>query len=89
MPAPFLETFPVSVIARAPATPPAFSPHDERYFEPRDLEAELRRAFQICHECRMCVNYCGSFPEMFKRIDRDIESGKSEGQSTSTTPTSR
>jgi glycerol-3-phosphate dehydrogenase subunit C len=69
----------VSVIARAPASPPAFSPHDPRYFEPRDLEAELRRAFQICHECRMCVNYCGSFPEMFKRIDRDIESGKSEG----------
>jgi glycerol-3-phosphate dehydrogenase subunit C len=27
----------------------------------------------------MCVGYCGSFPEMFGRIDRDIESGKSEG----------
>ncbi|MFO0760478.1 MAG: heterodisulfide reductase-related iron-sulfur binding cluster [Byssovorax sp.] len=69
----------MSVIARAPASPPALNPHDDRYYDPRDLEAELRRAFQICHECRMCVNYCGSFPEMFKRIDRDIESGKSEG----------
>jgi glycerol-3-phosphate dehydrogenase subunit C len=23
----------------------------------------------------MCVNYCGSFPEMFARVDRDIEKG--------------
>jgi glycerol-3-phosphate dehydrogenase subunit C len=69
----------VSVIPRAPARPPATSPHDARYYDERDLEAELRRAFQICHECRMCVNYCGSFPEMFKRIDRDIDSGAAEG----------
>jgi glycerol-3-phosphate dehydrogenase subunit C len=69
----------VSVIPRAPAQPPAHSPHDPRYYEPRDLEAELRRAFQICHECRMCVNYCGSFPQMFARIDRDIEAGAAEG----------
>lgn len=69
----------MSVIPRAPARPPATSPNDARYYEERDLEAELRRAFQICHECRMCVNYCGSFPEMFKRIDRDIESGVAEG----------
>jgi glycerol-3-phosphate dehydrogenase subunit C len=69
----------VSVIPRAPARPPASSPHDPRYYEPRDLEAELRRAFQICHECRMCVNYCGSFPEIFRRIDRDIDAGVAEG----------
>jgi glycerol-3-phosphate dehydrogenase subunit C len=69
----------VSVIARNPARPPASGPHDPRYYDSRDLEAELRRAFQICHECRMCVNYCGSFPELFNRIDRDIESGRAEG----------
>jgi len=69
----------VSAIPRAPAAPPATSPHDPRYYEERDLEAELRRAFQICHECRMCVNYCGSFPELFRRIDRDIEGGVAEG----------
>src|ERR1700753_1738625 len=27
----------------------------------------------------MCVGYCGSFPSLFERIDRDIASGKSEG----------
>lgn len=65
----------MSEIPRAPATPPAYSPHDPRYHDPRDLEAELRRTFQICHECRMCVNYCGSFPELFTRIDEAIDAG--------------
>lgn len=69
----------MSVIPRKPVAPPAHSPHDPRYYEPRDLEAELRRTFQICHECRMCVGYCGSFPELFKRIDRDIDSGAAVG----------
>jgi glycerol-3-phosphate dehydrogenase subunit C len=70
---------PVSVIPRHPTHPPATSPHDARYYDPRDLEAELKRAFQICHECRMCVNYCGSFPELFKRVDGYIDSGQAEG----------
>ncbi|NUP10597.1 MAG: hypothetical protein HOW73_31505 [Polyangiaceae bacterium] len=69
----------MSQIPRAPATPPAESPHDPRYFDERDLEAELRRTFQICHECRMCVGFCGSFPDLFRRVDRDIESGRAEG----------
>jgi glycerol-3-phosphate dehydrogenase subunit C len=60
-------------IKRAPERPPAASPDDPRYFDERDLEDELRRTFQICHECRMCVSYCGSFPELFARVDRDIE----------------
>lgn len=69
----------MSKIPRNPTTPPAFNPNEERYWDARDLEAEMRRVFQVCHECRMCVNYCGSFPELFKRVDRDIESGRAEG----------
>jgi glycerol-3-phosphate dehydrogenase subunit C len=69
----------MSSIARLPAAPPATAPSDPRYFDERDLEAEMRRAFQICHECRMCVGYCGSFPELFSRVDRDIDSGRAEG----------
>lgn len=72
----------MSVIPRTPASPPATSPHDERYYDPRDLAAEMQRAFQICHECRMCVNYCGSFPEMFRRVDAAIDAGKAEGAET-------
>ena len=66
-------------IHRVPATAPATSPIDARYYEPRDLESEFRRTFQVCHECRMCVNYCGSFPELFARVDRDIEAGRALG----------
>lgn len=62
-------------IALRPERPPAHGPREERYWEPRDLEDELRRVFEICHGCRMCVGYCGSFPEMFARVDRDIEGG--------------
>ncbi len=58
-----------------PKKAPAFDPTDARYLDARDLEGELRRVFDICHNCRMCVNYCGSFPEMFARVDRDIERG--------------
>jgi len=62
----------VSQIDPKPARPPEFGPHEERYWDPVDLTAEVRRVFDICHNCRMCVNYCGSFPDMFARIDRDI-----------------
>lgn len=72
----------MSKISRAPARPPATGPNDPRYADPRDLEAELRRVFQICHECRMCVGYCGAFPELFRRVDRAIESGRAEGAET-------
>lgn len=27
----------------------------------------------------MCVNYCGAFPELFARVDRDISAGVAEG----------
>ncbi|MCC6524639.1 MAG: hypothetical protein IT373_18425 [Polyangiaceae bacterium] len=66
-------------ISRFPAAPPAASPSDPRYYDARDLEAELRRTFQVCHECRMCVNYCGSFPELFARVDRDIDAHRAVG----------
>lgn len=64
---------------RAPKAPPATTPNDPRYWDERDLEEELLRTFQICHECRMCVNYCGSFPELFARVDREVDTGRAEG----------
>jgi glycerol-3-phosphate dehydrogenase subunit C len=56
-----------------PKQPPAVDPNGERYWDARDLEVEMRRTFEICHGCRMCVGYCGTFPDVFARIDRDIE----------------
>jgi glycerol-3-phosphate dehydrogenase subunit C len=56
-----------------PSAPPAFAPDDARYWDARDLEKEMRRVLEICHNCRMCVGYCGTFPDVFARVDRDIE----------------
>jgi glycerol-3-phosphate dehydrogenase subunit C len=65
--------------ARAPARPPELNPNAPRYWDERDLEAELKRTFQVCQECRMCVTYCGSFPILFDSIDRQIEAGQADG----------
>ena len=35
----------------------------------RRARGEVRRAFEICHGCRMCFKYCDSFPRLFTLID--------------------
>ena len=72
--------------AREPARLPIWDPNDERYWDARDLEQELQRTFQICHECRMCVGYCGSFPILFDAIDREIDAGRADGAETAQRP---
>lgn len=72
----------MSKIPRAPAQAPTYDPDDARFWDGRDLEQELRRTFQVCHECRMCVTYCGSFPALFGAVDREIEAGRAEGAET-------
>jgi glycerol-3-phosphate dehydrogenase subunit C len=62
-----------------PKQPPAFDPKEERFWDARDLEQEMRRMLEVCHNCRMCVNYCGTFPDVFGRIDRDIETRGATG----------
>jgi glycerol-3-phosphate dehydrogenase subunit C len=68
-----------SKINPKPERAPTFDPNDPRYWDERDLEAELRRVFEICHSCRMCVSFCGAFPDLFARVDRDIERKGAEG----------
>jgi glycerol-3-phosphate dehydrogenase subunit C len=62
-----------------PNAPPAIDYRSDRFWDARDLEQETKRVFEICHGCRMCVNYCGSFPDMFARVDRDIEKNGATG----------
>jgi len=62
-----------------PLRKPAFDPNEPRFWDERDLEGELKRVFEICHSCRMCVSFCGSFPDMFSRVDRDIEKHGADG----------
>jgi anaerobic glycerol-3-phosphate dehydrogenase C subunit len=43
--------------------------NDPKFWDNDDLQKELIRQFDICHGCRMCVNYCPSFPTLFNFVD--------------------
>jgi Fe-S oxidoreductase len=45
------------------------NPKDSRYWDEHDLNKELHRVYDICHQCRLCWNLCPSFSELFKFID--------------------
>lgn len=42
---------------------------DPSFYNEKDLDAELRRVFDICHGCRRCFNLCDSFPRLFDLVD--------------------
>ncbi len=42
---------------------------DESFYDPAEIELELRRVFDICHGCRRCFNLCDSFPRLFDLVD--------------------
>ena len=52
------------------------------FLDPKKLDNEMRRVFDICHGCRRCFNLCDSFPKLFDMIDKskneDVESLSSE-----------
>ena len=66
---------------QAPIRHPINFEHPD-FLNPVKLDAEMRRAFDICHGCRRCFNLCDSFPKLFDMIDEskneDVESLKSE-----------
>jgi glycerol-3-phosphate dehydrogenase subunit C len=45
------------------------------FFDEAQLDAEMRRVFDICHGCRRCFNLCDSFPRLFDLVDAS-ESGE-------------
>ena len=55
---------------------PAYDPTDSRYFDEKDLRAQVERVFSLCADCRMCVKYCGSFPKLFNAVDDYCVFGK-------------
>jgi len=46
-----------------------YDPNDANYWDPRALDKEVVRVFEVCHGCRMCFKYCDSFPNLFDLID--------------------
>ena len=55
---------------------------DESFYDPAEIDKELRRVFDICHGCRRCFNLCDSFPRLFDLVDaaptEELDSVKSE-----------
>jgi len=43
---------------------------DAGYLDRADLDQELTRVFEKCHDCRRCLPLCPSFPSLFDAIDR-------------------
>ncbi|MBK8160118.1 MAG: glycerol-3-phosphate dehydrogenase [Rhodospirillaceae bacterium] len=39
------------------------------FYDKGKLDAEMHRAFEICHGCRRCFNLCDSFPRLFDLVD--------------------
>jgi len=46
---------------------------DPRFWDARDLRAEVDRIFDICQGCRLCFKFCGSFPTLFDLLDGKTE----------------
>ncbi len=51
----------------------SYDPTEEKYWNEELLEGEVRRAFEICHGCRLCFKYCDSFPTLFGLLDSKYE----------------
>src|SRR4029079_7749950 len=51
---------------------------DPTFYDDVALDRELGRVFDICHGCRMCFNYCPSFPALFDAIDGHETPGERE-----------
>jgi len=46
------------------------------FWDPVDLRREIDRVFDICHSCRLCFKFCGTFPAIFEGIDRRSEQNR-------------
>lgn len=67
----------MDIIKGAPTPGMSYNPNDPVYWDPKGLQMELSRAFEICNGCRLCFNLCPSFPEIFKAVER--QEGKRPG----------
>jgi len=50
---------------------------DPKFWDRGDLRAEVDRIFDVCHSCRICFKFCGSFPALFEMIDHITEERRS------------
>jgi glycerol-3-phosphate dehydrogenase subunit C len=55
-----------------------YDPKHPKYFDEADVRNEMTRVFDVCQSCRLCVDFCTSFPTLFEMIDRhdDHDAGR-------------
>ena len=51
---------------------------DPRFWDESDLRSEIDRIFDVCHSCRLCFKFCGSFPSLFEMLDSKTEQMRQE-----------
>ncbi len=52
-----------------PEHPSTIGYDDPDYLDLAEIERELRRVGEICHQCRRCLPLCPSFPTLFDLVD--------------------
>ena len=50
-----------------------YDPKDPVYFDEADVREELTRVYELCHGCRLCFEFCTSFPTLFEMIDKHAD----------------
>ena len=55
-----------------------YDPKDPGYLDEADVREELTRVYDLCHGCRLCFEFCTSFPTLFEMIDKhdDQDAGR-------------
>ena len=51
----------------------AYDPLLPAYTDEAEVRLEMARVQDVCHECRRCVDLCGSFPTLFAMLDAMAE----------------
>jgi Fe-S oxidoreductase len=53
-------------------------PKHPLYFDEADVRNEMTRVFDICQGCRLCFEFCSSFPSLYELVDRfdDQDAGR-------------
>jgi glycerol-3-phosphate dehydrogenase subunit C len=56
----------------------AFDLDSKSFWQEPEVEAELKRVFDICNGCRRCYSLCPSFTDLFARLDAEAVDGEAE-----------
>ena len=57
-----------------------FDPDSSRFLDGKEVDAEIHRVFDVCHDCRRCYNLCPSFNTMLDGIDAAMEGKDAAGE---------